>query len=366
MLVVVSGCGSSSDSSSSSSSGSETSSGGGGGSTSPGVEAAEEAISRYLQPPTDLGVSEPLKSTPTGAKIDFLESSAPAAKQLGDALEDAANALGAKLTRINAGLSPQTIQRAWSQAIADPPDAVIEGGFPISLMTVPLEKMKELKVPVLTAYSEEAPGLTFTVVGPKQYETTGTQLADFVTAKSEGDAKTLVVTNHDIPGLAPQLETIEKTYEKNCKGCSLDSIEVPLDGIGRTVPGEVVSYLQQNPDTNWIIFNTPEFSTGVPQAIKAAGIDGLKAVTQSETPLVFEYIKNEELIEATYGISLEFTSWRMIDTAARLIEGQTAPEGEPSPAQFLFAKDMTFDISGPWPSVANFKQQFEELWGVAK
>lgn len=359
LLLAIAGCGSSSNSSSDS-----TTASGGGGSSSAGVKAAEEGIQPYLKPPTSIGVTEPLSKTPTGAQIDFLESSVPAAKLLGDALEEATEALGANLTRINAGLSPQTIQRGWSQVIADPPDAVIEGGYPVSLMKVPLEKMKELGIPVLTAYSEESP-LTTTVVGTPQYETTGTVLADFVTAKSEGEANTLVVTNHDIPGVAPQLEFLTQTYEKNCESCKLDSIEVPLDGVGRTIPGEVVSYLQQNPDTNWIIFNTPEFATGVPQAVKAAGIEDVKAVTQSESPLLFEYIKNGELIEATYGISLEFTSWRLADAAARLIVGDPAPKPEPSPAQFLFEEDMTFDLSKPWPSVPGYKQKFEELWGTA-
>jgi ribose transport system substrate-binding protein len=358
ILVAITGCGSSS--SSDSTGGGETSAGG---SSSPGVERATEAVSAYEQPPTEIGVTEALKEVPTDGTIAFLESSVPAAQQLGDAMEEAAAAMGVKFERISAGLSPQTIQKAWGQVIANPPDAVLEGGFPISLMTVPLEKMKELEVPVLTLYSEESP-LTTTVVGTPQFETTGEILANFVTAQSEGDANTLYVTNSDVPGLAPQREFMEKEYAKNCAGCKIDAIEIPLDGIGRTIPGEVVSYLQQNPDTNWIVFGTPEFATGVPQAVKAAGIDSVTAVTQSETPLVFEYIKNEELVEATYGISLEFTAWKTIDSAAREITGQPVPAADPSPAQFLFAKDMTFDISKPWPSVENYKQKFEELWGV--
>jgi len=361
-LLAIAGCGSSDDDSGTS--GGDTASTEA--AASPGVKAAEEQIAEYMEPPTDLGVSEPLSETPTGKRIAFLESGAPAGKQLGDAMEAATAALGTEFTRIPAGLSPQTILKGWSQILADPPDAVIFGGFPTAIMMPQLEKMKELGVPVLTAYTDEAPGLTIAVVGEPQYEATGTSLANFVTAESGGDATTLLVTNRDIPGLLPQREWVEKVYKQNCTGCELDVIEAPLDGIGRTIPGEVVSYLQSHPDTNWIVFGVPEFLAGVPQAIKAAAIDDVQGVTQSETPLVFEYIANDELMTATYGISLEFSSWNLVDSAARAIVGDPPREPGPSPAQFLYEEDMTFDLSKPWPSVENFKEKFEELWGVAK
>lgn len=360
-MLAIAGCGSSDDDSGTTSGDTASTE-----SSAPGVQTATAQIEEFFEVPTDIGVSEPLSKTPTGAEIVFLESSTPAGKQLGDSIEDATDAMGANLTRIAAGLSPQTVTKAWSQVIADPPDAVIEGGYPVSLMGPPLEAMKQAGVPVLTAYSEESPGLTIPVVATPQYEATGTAIANFVVSESNGDATTLLVTNRDIPGLLPQAEIVEKTYAKNCPGCDLDSVEVPLDGIGRTIPGEVVSYLQSHPDTNWIIFNTPEFSAGVPQALKAAGIDGVEAVTQAENPLAFEYIKNEELLKATYGISLEFTSWRLVDAAARAIIGDKVPPSAPMPSQFLFADDMTFDISGAWPAVPDYKSQFEELWGVAK
>ena len=364
-FAAIAGCGSSSDNSGTTGSdtvGTESTEA----SASPGVKAAEEQIAEYMKPPTDLGVTEPLSETPTGKRIAFLESGAPAGKQLGDAMEAATAALGTEFTRIPAGLSPQTILKAWSQVLADPPDAVIFGGFPTTIMMPQLEKMKELGIPVLTAYTDEAPGLTIAVVGEPQYEATGTSLANFVTAESDGEANTLLVTNRDVPGLLPQREWLEKVYKKNCAGCGLDAIEVPLDGIGRTVPGEVVSYLQSHPDTNWIVFGVPEFLAGVPQAVKAAAIEDVQGVTQSETPLVFEYIANDELMTATYGISLEFSAWNLVDSAARAIVGDPPRQPAPSPAQFLYEEDMTFDLSKPWPSVENFKEKFEKLWGVAE
>lgn len=361
-LLAISGCGSSDDDSGTTAA--DTASTESTESASPGVEVATEEIEKYSEVPTDIGVSEPLSKTPEGARVVFLESSAPAGKQLADAAEDALGSMGAELTRIAAGHTPETVTKAWSQVFADPPDAVIEGGFPVQLMIPALEKMKELGVPVVTAYSEEAPGLTLPVVATPQYEATGNALANFVVSKSGGEAKALLVDNRDIPGLIPQTEFLEKTYAKNCPTCEIESIEVPLDGIGRTIPGEVVSYLQTNPDTDWIIFNTPEFAAGVPQAIKAAGLDGVDAVTQAENPLAFEYIKNEELLEATFGISLEFTAWRLVDTAVRAIVGDAIPKSAAMPSQFLFADDMTFDISKPWPSVPDYKEQFEVLWGV--
>ena len=327
-----------------------------------GVQRATEAIQPLLQRPTDIGVSAPLSRSPKGARIVFMECAAPACKLLGDGLASAAKTLGVSLDRVNAGQTPQSVGRAWNEVIANPPKAVIQGAFPPSLEMEQLRAMKAKKIPVLTAYSEEAPGLTVSVVGKPQFEATGTALANYVIAESGGKAKTVVINNGDIPGLLPQMEFIRTAYKANCPACELDELRVPLNGIGRTIPGQIVSYLQRNPDVDWMIFNTPDFIAGVPQALSAASIKDVKAITQSESPLTYTYLKGKQLLHATYGISLEFTSWRLMDTAARLIVGDEAPKSAPMPGQFLLAKDMTFDLNKSWEPVAGYKQKFAELW----
>ena len=328
-----------------------------------GVQRAADAIEPFLRPPSDIGVSEPLSRTPRGARIAFLECAAPACKLLGDGLASAAEALGATLDRINAGQTPETTIRAWNEVIANPPDAVIQGAFPPSLEMEQLRAMKAKRIPVVTAYSEEAPGLTTSVVGQPQFEATGKALANFVIAQSSGKAQTVIVTNGDIPGLIPQLKVVRSTFASNCPSCKVDTLTVPLNGIGRTIPGQIASYLQRNPDTDWIIFSTPDFVAGVPQALEAAGITDVDAITQSESPIVFNYIKRNQLLVADYGISLEFAAWRLVDAAARLMVGDPAPESSAMPAQFLFAKDLTFDLNKSWPAVPGYKQKFIELWG---
>lgn len=328
-----------------------------------GVQRAADAIKPYLEPPSEIGVSAPLSRTPRGARIVFMECATPACKLLGDGLASAAKALGATLDRVNAGQTPQSTARAWSEVIANPPKAVIQGAFPPSLEMQQLRTMKSKGIPVVTAYADEAPGLTTSVVGKPQFEATGKAMANYVIAESEGKAKAVVITNGDIPGLIPQLQHIKDTFSANCPACEVEGLTVPLNGIGRTVPGQIASYLQRNRDTDWIIFNTPDFIAGVPQALSAASITGVKAITQSESPIALNYLKGNQLLSANYAISLEFAAWRMVDTAARLIVGDEAPKSSPMPAQFLLAKDLTFDINKSWPAVPGYKQKFTELWG---
>lgn len=329
-----------------------------------GVRRAAAAIKPYMTVPSDIGVGAPLSKRPRGARIDFLECLAPACKLLGDGLASAAKGLGASFRRINAGQTPQTVAQAWNQVLADPPDAVIQGAFPPSLEMQQLKAMKAKGIPVITAYSEDAPGLTTSVVGLPQFEATGKAMANLVIAQSEGKATTVVVTNGDIPGLIPQLKVVRATFAENCPSCKVDTLKVPISGIGRTVPGQIVSYLQRHPDTDWIIFNTPDFIAGVPQALSAAGIKDVDGITQSESPLALNYVKAGQLLKANYTISLEFAAWRLVDTAARLIVGDPAPKPAAMPAQFLFAKDVTFDVSKSWSAVPGYKEKFLALWGA--
>ncbi len=51
-----------------------------------------------------------------------------------------------------------------------------------------------------------------------------------------------------------------------------------VDEIGTTIPEKVVSTLQENPDTNYIVFTSGDFSLGVAAAVQAAGFDDVRLI----------------------------------------------------------------------------------------
>ena len=91
------------------------------------------------------------------------------------------------------------------------------------------------------------------------------------------------------------LSTVQQGFEDEiataCPDCTVSVTEVAVTDLGTNLPGNVVSLLQANPDTDFIVYAFGGMLFGVPEAIEAAGLgDQAKAISQAGGPLNFGYI----------------------------------------------------------------------------
>ncbi len=335
-------------------------------SSSPGVARAEAVVEPYMKVPTEIGPTEPIKQMPSGSLVEFVQCGVPICAAIGDGVEEAAEAAGLKFKRVNQGNTPQEIARGWDQVVQDDPAAAISAGVPAALFQPQLEKLAAQGTKVIgwTMPEEAGNGLTINMIGPKENELNGTLLADFVTAETDGEADTLMVNAPVYSVLTSMKEGFEERYQRDCPGCGYGTLDIKPTDIGKSVPEKIVSYLQQNPDTNWIVMTFGDPAIGVPEAIKAAGLELPKIITTAGGKVNYAYIEDGEQA-ADLGSSTDFLGWKAIDAAARAISGQSvAPDEGQMPTQFLTKETIDFNIDEPWPSVPDFRQQFEALWGV--
>jgi ribose transport system substrate-binding protein len=365
-VVAVAGCGSSSSSSSSTSvspAANTSNSDASGGSRA--VQAAATAIAPYEKTPSSIGETQPLEHRPVGKTVDITYDGTPFEVQLLAAVQQAARVMGLKLHVVQQqGDTPQATQIAANQVVTDAPAAAIIPGDPSVLYQRQLQELRAKHIPVVTMFTNSDPLFAANIYGPPQYQQLGTLEADYVIAKSGGKAHALIVQVPQIPGLQGTAAALTQTLKSKCPGCAVGGINTQLSDIGKNDPSRVVSYVQQHPDTNWIVFVEPDTQIGAPEALAAAGSHGISMLSGAGGKVNYAYIKNG-LSTADASQPASFSGWALVDATARVLDGQPVRVAF-LPMEFLTKPDLTFNINQPWPDVPNYQQAFEQLWGVHK
>ncbi|MCW2981366.1 MAG: ABC-type sugar transport system periplasmic component-like protein [Solirubrobacterales bacterium] len=378
LALVIAGCGGGSSSSSTSSGGStESSEGSSGGAAGEGSSSSEsafpkaaEANAEFEERPTTIGIETPVgKPIPKGKTIDFIQCGVPACKTEGELFESAASALGWTVNSINAGTTPEEIKAAYDQAIKDEPDAVLGSGYPRSLFNPELEELKAKNIPVIEFFVEEEAGNGITAVlgGIPTSETQGKMMADYILAHSTNESMEIGVVNaqgfETVTGTAA---SVEKVFSEECSGCKVKKLEAPLTAIGKDLPQRIASFLTANPGIEWTTVGYDDMVTGLPTALKGAGVENAKLTTVNISTSIAPYMANGEYLQSTVGSSFPEVYWRGIDLLARLFAGVEYKEDENDSTlpYWTVTKETLPTTEEEFPVVENYEEQFKQLWGV--
>lgn len=361
---TIAACGSSDDSSTTT---------GGGKADAAGVATAQRELAPITKLPDSIGVSAPLEGSVRGKTIYYMECGVPECKLVADGLEEAAAPLGIEIKRVPAGNTPESIGRAFDQAVRERPDGVVASGVSRSLVGKQLARLHALEIPVVMQGTTDPPGdgISQVMEGPKTYLKGGRYAADWAIADSDGSANVLFV-------IAPVFEfnkaiaaSFQSTLKRNCPDCSVHVMDVSADDIGKGVPGQIVSYLQQKPDTDYVMTAFGSLMIGVPQAVRAAGLsDEVTLFTLIPSQLDYKNIK-AGVEKAAIAPSEAYLTWMTIDQMARAMTGQDpaklVDDGDLPWWQLFDADNIDWDVDAEhsWPYFEGFRDQFKKLWGVS-
>jgi len=244
-----------------------------------GVAAAKAYEQQFLKAPTSLNIDTPLaKKAPAGKKLIGLDSGLGSAKVLAKYWEDAAKDLGWTYTDIISGATPEAQQKAFESALQQKPDGILTSGIPISTLKSQLAEAKSKGIWVNTSASTDQPsGAMFdtSIADPAQLAEWGKMVAAYVVSESGGKADIQTFALPVFPILYEFDKGFKAAIKQWCPGCKVT--EHPQQGtdIGTKTPQAVVSAVQADPKTNWLIFDLGNLATGVDSAVAAAGLKGL-------------------------------------------------------------------------------------------
>jgi ribose transport system substrate-binding protein len=345
----------------------------GGSSAATGGDSAS-VVAQYTKVPTAITQTESLSKKPDPKKVTFIVCADPSCVPLSDYLKEAVTALGWSFTSINA---PATdFGSAVQQAIDTKPDFIAGTGTDAAAFQPQYDAMKAAGIPYFTCYATDVPGGTANNLYADCYDSSAAKeyskvLVDWIINDSAGKANALVVNLPAFPILSAQADGVKAAF-KACSGCTVKSLDLTLDDLtsGGTA-NAIISFLQSNPDINYLYLTYKGFEPGLPEALASAGLaDKVKiAGTQAAQPQMQAVIDGKEAVWTS--LPEEYSMWTLADQMARVATGDWTSENERTNAVPPFylvdtaaAASEVVNLKDGWPGPEGFKDSFKTLWGV--
>jgi ribose transport system substrate-binding protein len=282
----------------------------------------------------------------------------------------AAQLLGWHVKVLNAGLTPEAYVAAAEQALQLNPDYIIFTALqPDKTIQAQLNQAAARHIPVASFASSDPPGngMTATIFGQHTLRALGVGLAQWVTADSNGKANVVYLHDPSAATWAQSDATFDAAISSLCPGCHVHQLQISDLQIGQSIPQQVVSYMQQNPDTQYIVTAFSAVFTGVPAALKSAGLDkNVKLASATSTPA--DYVLTEANAPPYTILTAEQEGgYRALDVFARLAVGDSIAAccTDPTLYEQLLTKDNinSFNNKQEW-GVPQLAQTFAKYWHV--
>jgi ABC-type sugar transport system substrate-binding protein len=365
-VVLVAACGSSGGSGSSSGAGASSSSGAGASSSSQaGLAAAEALVSKYSQQPTTIPAHGVIgKPIPKGKTVVFVSCGTPNCSVEGNILQQATSLLGWTLKVINTKGTPESEKAAFDEAAQEKVNVVLYSAVDRSTFAsdIPAFVASGTFLGACCITDKVGNGIDYAIDTPSQTALVGQLMAAWIIADSKGSAKTVYF---DLPAfsiLGTQGAAFNDYLTQNCPSCSADTVDIPVTDLGYDVPAVIVAYLRAHPSVNYVALSVDALAVGLPAALKAARLSGVKIVGEGATTINLQYIHAGQQ-GASVGFPYYEVLWAMVDAAARHEAGVPVnPSVGATP--WLLVKDNAPVTDTIFPTVKNYEAQFKQLWGL--
>ena len=359
LALVIAGCGSS------------TSSGGGGGAPAAPrseLKAAKPQNDKYtaVQPP--IAVPTLPRKPPRGVKIVITVCSLPVCQTLGRSEQKAAEALGWKVTYLQNGATPQAYETTLKQIVAMKPQvAALEPLVPNSFVEPELKALQAegTKIVQVAPAGDEpsaAGPVLGTVVGTAQSAASGRLMGDAIAANHGTGAHVVFVWDPSLHGIFDAIRN-QLTKVVTATGGSVATLNVSQDNVGKTVPSQIVTYLQAHPDVTYVALCVAAYSPGVTQALKAAGLsDRVKVVSRAPDADNFADVKDGSEF-AEVGEESAAAGYRAVDMLVRLVMNVPLTDRNPAGWHQIFIKGNVGN-AGP-TTTPGFPASYLRAWHLS-
>ncbi|GAA3942371.1 hypothetical protein GCM10023085_25190 [Actinomadura viridis] len=331
------------------------------------IADAEAAYAKFTQRQPAPPVPTLPAPAPGGKRLAVVTCSIPVCVTLSDGAEEAARKLGWTVTTLQSNSTPQGFVSVMNQVAADPPDALAYiPAVPDSSIRPQLAKLQAAGTKI-TQISPLADVLTpngpvgAVVFGQNDAALTGTLMGQAVVADADGPVKSVFVWD---PSFTGSWGPIKDAYQKVLKGAGRQAgvLEVSNANIGKTVPGQIVSYLQAHPDTKYVALAVVDYNAGLDAALRAAGLSGkVKILSRAADASSLKAIKAGTQW-ASIGLELAAAGYRAVDQLIRLMTGVPLGDRADAPGwQQIYVKGNVTQTSAQ-PEPPGYAQTYYAAW----
>jgi ABC-type sugar transport system substrate-binding protein len=335
-------------------------------SSSQGLAMAKKVVDQYRTRPSRLLVTAPVgKPIPAGKTIAFIHCGVPACNIWRDAFQQAASVLGWTVKTYYTNGTVAGVATAFDQVLQDKPDAVVSTGFPSTDFASQIAQLKAMNIPVMNSYVAQTAGDGQPLVLVSGEGPVGQIYAAEATVLQDGKANVLFAnaTGGGFDVLKPVLSTFKTDFPQYCPGCQVAYQNVPQGTIGSQSTTTIVSYLESHPDVNTLINTSAAITeSGLPAALRAAGITKVKILDDAPNQVDYAYIRSG-LETAAIQEPIDTTAWSLIDGLARIFTGGSPSADQQPPQYWLIDKNNLPSSDGFAKNVADYVSEFKKIWG---
>jgi len=338
------------------------------------LAAAKEVVAQYAQVPAPRQVA-PLASTPDeGLELIFIGCAFPACAEVYEYYAAAAAKLGWTTRHVIPEFTPESVQAAFDSAIQLNPDGIEWLSIlPIEVLDEQVRKAKEAGIPfipvaaVAVGADDVGPdtGYAATILAGPDKERVGEIQAAYVIeqAAANGDTLDKVGYLYDPAPPAYVLEYEAFTRAIEAAGGSVVPLEVKQADVGGVLPGQVVAYLQSNPDVKYMGVSDDLLLPGVPDAIEGAGLEIPGFVGLDPQAENFQYIAEGRQLGSIMQ-DLQMVQWDTVDTFARIFTDDPNLNRAPLNEFMLVTKANVADAQQYKNNFPGVPDSYTAAWGV--
>ena len=334
--------------------------------SSSAVAAAEANYARYRQLPASLNIPPVGKPIPSGKHVVFISCPVASCEIGYEGVQQAIKPIGWTAQKVDYGNTPETFISAWQQALNFHPNVIVcFASFPLTVVQSELAQAKQQGVIVLTAGASGYPvggasPVTANVNGPVTFNTLGHIYADVAIQAAGGPPKIALAIDPTIPVWGPIIQGFKDGIQS--AGGQFNQLTMKLGDIGNALPGEIVTYLQAHPGTQYLLLTLDAMITGLPQAMKAAGITNVKLITgTTDTPDIPLLQDGTEFASVT--VEQYQAMWRLIDCGIRKMVGVSTTFCQQPAGSFLIINKSNLALTKNIRAFPDANSQFLKAWG---
>lgn len=334
------------------------------------VAAATKAVKPLLQPPTKINQTGLITGhTSTDKPLVVINCELPQCTTIANGTLEAAKAMGWKTQELAYKTTDgATLTSAMKQALTYGPFAVTPIGFSQALwepLVPDFERAGVIITPVAVGDTKPGGPVTQGSASQLDYASSGAAMAEWVTADSAADAHVLV---QDVPAFAVLKaygDGFKQQLPKSCSACTMVTLDnAPAQLASNGIVPSVISELQKDPKIKYVVGTDTAFlAAGLPSAMKAAGISGVKIVGGSPDINSLQGVASGDLA-AVSATADDQSGWTAVDIIARTLTRMAVPPADGGRVQMIVVKNNVGTPSaGGLRYPTDYRDQFKALWG---
>lgn len=340
-------------------------------SSSGGATQVTAQAAKLMKRPTSIPFLGPkiTSAIPSGKTIDSIDCGQSACQEFDDTLQQAATAVGWKVKVLKTDGTPQQVANAWQQAIREKPFAVVDQGAPMSEVgNFVKQAVAAGSVVIASGIPDKGgtDGLLATVQDGDALGKAGAYMATWVAAgnqASDGKGGAVFVNLPDFPVLQSVKQDFQSGMAKDCKGCSVATLDIGLSGL-QGAPDQVVSYLRAHSSVKYVAISALNAFDAVAPAVRSAGLK-VKIIGAIPDATALSQLRAGKL-DAAIAASNDEQVYQCVNLLVRKAAGLDSQIPQLEKAYFLLPWLLTkanVPSGDRFPIVENYAELYKAVWG---